>query len=129
MILNVIKIHFSLNLCAKNNYMKHHNLADLNGKYIVLSLIKDDIINFKLVFSLNEIGLNAGNYFLHLSEVIFSLIGYSDEERTDELYEKYHELTKKSLYIDISVSTEPLDGLVNEIYIALIERRHIIPPD
>lgn len=104
--------------------MKHQNFATASSKLLVLQLIKDDIINFRLVYGLNEIGLNAGNYFLHLTEAIFSLMDFSNEERTDELYEQYHQLTKKSLHIDISVSHESLNGLVEEIYIALQERKY-----
>lgn len=91
-------------------------MKPLNNKELILSLIKDDLISTKLVNGLNEIGLNADSYYLHLSEIIFRLLGFDDDERSDEVYEKYLEFTEKAKYIDISDSHKPMDELALEIY-------------
>ena len=88
-------------------------------KELIISLIKDDMINAKLVRGLNALGLDAGNYFLHLSETIFSLIGFKDDEKSEGLYEEYLLLTKQAMPVDIAESDEPLDALALEIYLFL----------
>ncbi|MBK7442040.1 MAG: hypothetical protein IPI65_11005 [Bacteroidetes bacterium] len=66
-----------------------------NKKKLILSLIKDDLINAKLVNGLNEIGLNADNYSLHLSDTIFNLMRFEDNEETETTFERYMELAKE----------------------------------
>jgi hypothetical protein len=75
-----------------------------NKKRLILSLIKDDLINAKLVNGLNVIGLNADNYFLHLSDTIFKIMGFDDNEETETIFVRYMELAKRVMFIDISQS-------------------------
>jgi hypothetical protein len=86
---------------------------------LILSLIKDDLINSKLVNTLNEAGLNADNYMLYLGETIFKLMGFQDSEETDEFFDRYLKLTKRAMYVDISKSHKPMDDLAMQIYIEL----------
>jgi hypothetical protein len=88
----------------------------MKEKKLLLTLIKDDMINLKLVNGLNAIGLSSGNYFLHLSETIFELMGFKDTERTEHIYQRYIQLTNKVMFIDISESHMLLDKLADEIY-------------
>lgn len=53
---------------------------------LVLSLIKDDLINNKLINGLNTLGLSAGDYHLHLSETILNLIGLDTESDAIHAY-------------------------------------------
>ena len=95
----------------------------MKGKKLILSLIKDDLINSKLVNSLNEIGLNADNYFLHLKDTVFKLMEFEDDEESEEVFERYIELSKRALYIDITKSHKPMDDLALQIYIELSTRK------
>ncbi len=47
---------------------------------LILSLIKDDLINSKLVNSLGDIGINADDYLLHLSDTNFKLSKIPDTQ-------------------------------------------------
>jgi hypothetical protein len=94
-----------------------------NKKKLILSLIKDDLINAKLVNGLNEIGLNTDNYFLHLSDTIFKLMGFEDNDEAETIFERYMELTKRSMFIDISQSHKPMDYLALQIYTELLSRK------
>ena len=94
-------------------------------KKLILSLIRDDLINCKLVNGLNEIGLHAENYFLHLSSTIFHLMGYKDDAYGEAVYEHYLMLTKRTRHIDISESHATLNDLVKEIYHELLLRRPV----
>ena len=91
----------------------------METKKLIISLIKDDLLNDKLVNGLIDIGLNPGNYFLHLSETIFKLMGFEDNMMTDEIFNHYLLLSQKVKHIDIAHSSEQLDRLANEIYFEL----------
>ena len=97
----------------------------LHEKQLIVSLIKDDLINSRLVSGLNRIGLDAEHYFLHLSETVFKLIGFKDNERTDEVYQCYLELSKKAETIDISKSHVLMEALALEIYRELLLKKTI----
>jgi hypothetical protein len=89
----------------------------------IISLIRDDLINSKLVCSLSAIGLNATDYHLHLSDTIFQLIGYNDDHYRDEIFALYVERGKKAMSINIAVSPSGLDELAREIFQLLHEKK------
>ena len=88
----------------------------METKKLIISLIKDDLVNDKLVNGLIDIGLNPGDYFLHLSETIFNLMGFEDNMMTDEIFNHYLLLGQKVKHIDIARDSEQLVRLANEIY-------------
>ena len=88
-------------------------------KKLILSLIKDDLINCKLVNSLNDMGLCADIYLLHLSETVFKLMGFNESKETEATYEYYMDLTQRAKHIDISQSSKSFDDLALEIYTTL----------
>lgn len=92
-------------------------------KKLILSLIKDDLINSKLIRGLNRTGLQADNYCLFLSGTIFDLLGYPNTHQSDEIFSEYIKLTEQSDHIDIGETPNALDGLANEIYSFLIKKR------
>ena len=92
-------------------------------KNLILSLIKDDLINSKLIRGLNKAGLEATQYCLFLSETIFDLMGYGSSEREESVFEEYIRLTEQSENVDISKTTNTLDGLANEIYRFLLQNK------
>jgi hypothetical protein len=92
-------------------------------KNLILSLIKDDLINSKLLRGLNKAGLDADQYCLFLSGTIFDLLGYPKNERSDEIFSEYIKLTEQSDKIDIKETPNTLDGLANEIYVFLVKKR------
>lgn len=95
----------------------------INDKKLILSLIKDDLIHTKLVNGLFEIGLNADSFFLHLTDTIFKLMGYEDNEESEVILERYMELAKRASFIDSTQSNKPLDDLALQIYIELASRK------
>ena len=87
---------------------------------LILSLIKDDLINTCLILKLESIGLYSDCYYLHLSSTIFELMGFNDDKITDELFNQYIELTEKVRRMNITQSNKPLEGLALEIYRKLL---------
>lgn len=94
-------------------------MQPLTQQALILSLIKDDLINCRLVNGLNALGVDASNYYLHLCQTIFCIIGFEDNAQTEVIYEHYQALTKKANKIDITSSAMELDALAEEIYFYL----------
>lgn len=92
-----------------------------NEKDLILSLIRDSLINYKLVSGLNAIGLNADNYHIYLSDTVFKLMGLNNRKEGDLLYEKiYLGNAQKVRHISIITSTEAIDKLSHQIYEELL---------
>jgi hypothetical protein len=90
---------------------------------LILSLIKDDLIHTKLVTGLQQLGLKSDNYFLNLGDTIFNLMGFEDNAETETIYERYMELTRRSLQIDISQSHKAIEHFAMEIYKEILSRK------
>ena len=89
----------------------------MEKKDIILALIKDDLINSKLVYSLNSIGLEADSYQLHASITILTLLKFNTtQSRWEDIHDKYLEKVRKVLQIDIQESPRLIDALAQEIY-------------
>lgn len=89
----------------------------INEKEFILHMIKDDITNIRLVTGLISLGLDASHYHLYLSQTIFSLMGFiENQEQDEELFEEYCELSKKALEIDIFEYPEKFNEFVLEVY-------------
>jgi len=88
------------------------------NKNLVLHLIKDDLINSKLVSTLDALGLDAGNYYLYLNQTIFNLMGI--KKNKDELFDKYHKMCDLVIKGDIFKNSGYLDNKAKEIYTKLI---------
>jgi hypothetical protein len=95
--------------------MKH-----FTERKLIIALIKDDLINTKLVNGLNAIGLNADDYLLHLSDTIFRLIGIGDDEAGESVFEWYMDSLKKVDAINICENPEALNDLARGIYLELL---------
>jgi len=91
-----------------------------NNKKLILSLIKDDLINTKLVNSLNIMGLQADNYLLHLTDTIFTLMEFTDNREREIVLERYMELANGATLVDIAAGHGPMDKLAFEIYAELV---------
>lgn len=88
----------------------------------VLTLIESEITNSKLIFALQNIGVDASMYLTDVSQVIFILIGIQKENRTDELYKKYFELLKQVQFLDLQ-TTDEKNRLALKIYSFLLANR------
>ena len=78
----------------------------MSKKKKILSLIECDILNSKLVYTLTGIGVDANDYLTDTSPVIFTLIGIKKENRTEELYRKYHDLIRQTEYLELRNNVE-----------------------
>jgi hypothetical protein len=90
-------------------------------KALIIGLIKNGLINSKLVNGLNSLGLNANDYSISLGDTIFVLMGFKNDGLNDLIFENvYLAISERIKYIDFSVSMEELERLSQEIYTALL---------
>lgn len=67
-------------------------------KTLAISLIANDLINSRLVYGLRALDIDAEIYSLFLEIPILELIGFSGDERTEELHDLYAELVRKTAH-------------------------------
>lgn len=95
-------------------------------KALIVGLIKDGLINHKLINGLNALGLNADNYNISIGDTIFALMGFKNDELNDLIFENvYLAISEKVKQIDFSVSMEELERLSEEIYTELLFAKEI----
>ena len=93
---------------------------------LVISLIKDDLINLRLVHGLNALGLDAENYYTNLSSTIFGLMGLQTyDERMVKILESYIDSGKRVLRIDIEDHRDEFDELAVDIYDSLVSLKKL----
>jgi hypothetical protein len=90
----------------------------ITQKELVIQLIKDNLINNRLIKGLNDLGFHSNDYHLHLSDIIFKLIGIDDEQ--EELFEKYLEWCAQPMQSNIFKSEGLLNEYANKIYEYLV---------
>lgn len=91
----------------------------MSNKQLILALIKDDLINSCLITRLNKAGLDAGAYFLDLSDTVFDLFGFEDNERTEIIYKRYLKMTRRATPTVVKDRNKKLNSLALEIYFYL----------
>jgi hypothetical protein len=91
----------------------------MDQQELITTLIKDHLINTHLIQGLHSLGFYSENYHLHLSDLIFKLIGISDEK--EELYEVYLNWCSKISKTEIFKQPELLEEYANEMYWVLKE--------
>lgn len=88
---------------------------------LTVSLIRDSLIHHKLVAGLNDLGLQAHDYHLHLADTIFDLMGFEVGRLRDLVFENaYLVMAARVKEIDFSLSPQEkmqaLDELSGRIY-------------
>lgn len=97
-------------------------MTSTNQKEMIISLIKDDLVNTKLVNGLSNIGLCPGDFHLNLSDTILNLLGLETED--DAIQDVYFSLTQKSDSLDLADipnREKCLTILATEIYTKLLQ--------
>ena len=94
----------------------------MNNKELLVHLIREELRNKCLMYSLGDLGFDCSSYTLNISQEILDLVGF--QEKTDELYQWYFKLIDKAL---IEITFWNLDEMMDKwslnIYIELLELR------
>lgn len=86
------------------------------NKTIVINLIKQDLINWKMINSLQKMQVRADNYQLDIGQIIFEMMNLENRKDVDEIFEKYVEMSKPILKISAHQSNRKIDLLASKIY-------------
>lgn len=90
----------------------------ISKKDLIMSLLRDHLVSYRLTEGLLKIGLDALNFDLYISETIFQLMGFGDSKEDEKLFEEFLNWSQKVMNIDFSGEgrIEPLNDLRDEIY-------------
>lgn len=89
----------------------------LSKKDLVMSLIKDHLVSYRLIRGLEKTGLEADNFDLFIGETIFALMGFGGSDKEESLYMEFLEWSGEvSKIVFDSNHREPLHDLCREIY-------------
>lgn len=98
-----------------------------NNKKLILSLIKDDLMNMKLVSGLSALGLDADHYIPFLGDTIFHLMEFEEKEQSDLIYKTvYLVMAERVNEVDFKYSKDKLDSLALDIYNELIQAKDLL---
>lgn len=86
------------------------------NRAIVTNLIKQDLINWKMINSLQKMQVRADDYQLDIGLIIFEMMDLENRKDVDELFEKYIEMSKPILKLSASQSNRKIDLLAAKIY-------------
>lgn len=84
-------------------------------------LIKNDLINKRLLGGLNQIGLEADDFLLSLNDMVFELLKLEDTDpKKEEFYDLYDTLTSEILKYPPDKWQNSLDRLSKKIFKELL---------
>ena len=90
--------------------------AFICNKVIITNLIKQDLINWKMIYLLQKMQIRAEDYQLDISSIIFEMMDLNNLENVDEIFDKYVEMSKPILNTKASQSNRRIDLLASKIY-------------
>ena len=89
-------------------------------KRSVLTLIEDDIAYYRLLSSLNELGIDASSYDSNSCYVVRFLLGRT-EVHPDEWCENYFDMIRKGKNLDVTLDRSIIKRLALEILLSLVK--------
>ena len=94
------------------------NITNLERKIITINLIKDHLINTRLISGLSDLGFHSDQYQLNIADSIFKLMGIKESE--DELFETYLSWCSRISKTDIFENEKALREYAEKIYNVLL---------
>jgi len=88
----------------------------ISNKTIVTDLIKQDLINYKMINLMGDIQISAGDYLLDIGRIVFEIMDIERLEDVDTIFENYSDMSKKVLEMNASQSNKEIDVLASEMY-------------
>jgi hypothetical protein len=95
-----------------------------NDRQLLLSLLKAELKNTKLVRGLESIGMNPDDFYLGISSEILKLAGFQKEEIDEELYDFYFEELDHHCQLEYMEFRQKLDSLAEELLKELEKRKN-----
>lgn len=90
---------------------------------LILSMIKADMKNTRLIMGLCDAGLTADGFYSGLPTSILKMTGFSEAELEDSLFEFYDTTMERLIGTGINEFHEHISGLSTSFYQELSEER------
>lgn len=91
-------------------------MKKLSERELMVTLIKDDLINYRLVEGLNQLGLINEAYHIHVSDTIFKLMRIKEVIGQEVEYAQYLEWREPVMRLDLQRDYGKLKKMAEEIY-------------
>ena len=89
----------------------------LSEKDLLMTLLRDHLVSYRLVQGLSNIGLDPLHYNLNLGDTIFTLMGFGNSTEEEKLFEEFLNWSEKALVIEFTINEdEELNELCRNIY-------------
>lgn len=92
-----------------------------HSKELILSLLRADLKNSKLLYGLEKVGFTADDFYTDLDRQVLELMGFGREQRSDELYQHYHQTIERLVEVPLPVFFENLKTMTLELYNELLQ--------
>ncbi len=89
---------------------------------LIISLLKANLCNYKLITCLEKAGLVVEDFHGDLETVILTLMGFDLETRETELYDFYLHTMDKLVEINVQEFRQNLGRLAEEMYQELLKK-------
>ena len=86
------------------------------NREIVTNLIKQNLINWRMINLLQKMQVRADDYQLDIGSIIFEIMDLDNRENVDEIFEKYVELSRPVLKINVDQQNRKINLLASKIY-------------
>lgn len=92
-------------------------LDSLTKEEMLLKLIENDIYSGQLIYGLCDLmHLEASEYLLRLSDLVFHILGYDQDNIPHEVSDKYFELIRRASLETLGTHWQQIPGRASEIY-------------
>ncbi len=93
-------------------------IIPLSKKELILALLRDHLVSYRLVQGLLKTGLDSLNFDLYTGDIVFQLMGFGSSKKEEKLFEEFLNWSEKIMNIDFlgEDRVEPLNDLRDEIY-------------
>jgi hypothetical protein len=90
----------------------------LSKKELIMALLRDHLVSYRLVQGLLKTGLDSLNFDLYTGDIIFQLMGFGGSDKEEKLFEDFLNWSEKVMSIDFLLEDrgEALNDLRDEIY-------------
>lgn len=100
---------------------KTSTMENISKHRLIITLIKAELKNNKLIQGLREAGMEAEDFYVDLGTTILSLIGFKEEELEDEVYDFYDQAIDDLVKTHLNSFNEKLNYLSLDFYNQLLQ--------
>lgn len=95
----------------------------LTERQLLVSMIRDDLVNYRLLNGLHQLGLVTEIYFLRASQTIFDYLGIASKVGYDRNYARYEAMKEEVMTLNLEREMGKLNKLAEKMYAEVVAMR------